>query len=175
MATTAVQQPSFNDAVLLKLAREIAMDIREIGDILATYEVDDYSWQSIKESYTFKAYLKGALEEWNSAINTKERVKMKALSMVEEALPEFYTRMHDSKEALQHKTEVFKTITKLAGLERTVGDVGTGEKLTVTINLGADQQLRVERDITPRVTVGDYPAEDDPDIEFAWTEEEGDA
>jgi hypothetical protein len=166
MAVLAVQQPSFNDSVLLKLAREIAMDIREIADILATYELDDAMWQEIQGNWTFKQYLRGAIEEWNSATNTQERVKMKALSMVEEALPEFYTRMHDKGESLQHKTEVFKTITKLAGLERTANDPGTGERLTVTINLGADQQLKIERDVTPKVT-----DEKQDSVSVTWNEE----
>lgn len=153
MTAMTWQESSFNDAILLKLAREIAMDIRPIDEILKSYEVDTYAWDVIQQNFTFKGYLRGAIEEWNSATNTQERVRLKALAMVEEALPEFYGRMHDADEALQHKTEVLKTITKLAGLERQVGELGGGEKFTVTINLGADQQVRIEKDITPQVTI----------------------
>ncbi len=153
MTAMTWQESSFNDAILLRLAREIAMDIRPIQDILGTYEIDESKWQLIQQNHTFKGYLRGAIEVWASATNTQERVRVKALAMVEESLAEFYARMHDADEALQHKTEVLKTITKLAGLETKAGEGGGGEKFTVTINLGADQQVHIEKDITPQVTI----------------------
>lgn len=153
MTAMTWQESSFNDAILLRLAREIAMDIRTTDEILKTYEIDESRWQLIQQNHTFKGYLRGAIEEWSSATNAQERVRAKALAMVEESLPEFYSRLHDADEALQHKTEVLKTITKLAGLESKPGEAGGGEKFTVTINLGADQQVRIEKDITPQVTI----------------------
>lgn len=168
MTAITTKEPSFNDAIMLKLAREIAMDMRPLDEILALYEVDNHRWQEIQTSQIFKGYLRGALEEWNSATNTQERVRMKALFMVEESLPEFYARLHDADEALQHKTEVFKTITKLAGLEKSA-DAGTGERLTVTINLGADNQLQIEKTITPQGNLID--AEQVEDAEFDWEED----
>lgn len=155
MTAITSKPPSFHDATLLKLAREIAMDIRPIEAILETHAVPQSRWDEIQELPTFRSYLRQCLEEWNSATNTQERVRLKALSMVEESLPEFYARMHDQNENLPAKTELLKTIAKFAGVGGTVDTQGTGERLTVTINLGADQQLKIERDVTPQVIEGE--------------------
>lgn len=150
--------PSFNDVILLKLAREIAMDIQPLPNILKTHDVDEAQWEMISQNTSFQRYLRAALEEWQSATNTAERVRLKSLSFVEEALPEFFARAHDPKESLAAKTEVLKTVAKFAGVGGNVEGAVSGEKLTVTINLGADNQLRIEKDVTPsgNTIEGDY-------------------
>lgn len=150
MTAITQPQPSFDDVVMLKLAREIAMDIKPLEDILSTHGIDQSQWLTITETHRFQGYLRGAIEEWQSATNTAERVRLKSLSFVEEALPEFYARAHDPKESLAAKTEVLKTVAKFAGVGGTVDGAVSGEKLTVTINLGADNQLRIEKDVTPQ-------------------------
>lgn len=147
-----IQSFTSNDHVIyLKLAREIAMDIRPIEDVLATHGIEQDQWGEIAKKPTFQALLQGEIEAWQSAKNTSERVKIKTLSMVEEALPEFYARMHDGKEPLSAKVEVLKTISKFAGIGGTVDGANLGEKLTVTINLGSDHSLKIEKDVTSKV------------------------
>jgi hypothetical protein len=141
-------EPSFNDVTLLKLAREIAMDIRPIEDVIRTHGVNDDEWELICKLPIFQDYLRGAVAEWQSATNTGDRVRLKSLAFVEEALPEFFARAHDPKETLAAKTEVLKTIAKFAGVGGTVEGAVSGEKMVVTINLGADQQFRVEKSVT---------------------------
>jgi ATP-dependent exoDNAse (exonuclease V) beta subunit len=151
MSTLPIPQKvhtAFDDAVMLKLAREIAMDIRPLGDILETHEVAAETWDSIRTSDTFQRYLRSFIEEWTSATNAGERVRVKSLSMIEESLPEFFARMHDARENLPAKTELLKTIARFAGVGVSPDfKNGGGDKMIVTINLGADQQLRIERDI----------------------------
>ena len=155
MAVTTELTSSNNDVMMLKLAREIAMDIQPIDNILTTHELTAEQWDEIQQNPRFKSYLRGAMEEWQSATNTAERVKLKSMAFVEEALPEFFARAHDPKEPLAAKTEVLKTIAKFAGVGGTVEGALSGEKMVVTINLGADNQLRIERDVTPQVIEGD--------------------
>jgi hypothetical protein len=58
--------------------------------------------------------------------------------------------MHDPKEGLAAKTEILKTVSRFAGVGGAADfKNGGGDRMVVTINLGADQQLRIERDITP--------------------------
>jgi hypothetical protein len=140
---------------MLKLAREIAMDIQSIEDILKHHQVTGSQWEEIQQNPRFNSYLRGAVEEWQSATNTAERVKLKSMAFVEEALPEFFARAHDPKEPLAAKTEVLKTIAKFAGVGGSVEGALSGEKMIVTINLGADNQLRIERDVTPQVIDGE--------------------
>lgn len=141
---------SLNDVVLRKLAREIAMDIASVEEILKTHTVTAAEWAEISVSPRFQDYLRGAAEEWNTALNTAERVKMKSLAFIEESLPELYARAHDPKEPLAAKMEVIKTVAKFAGVGIAVEGVVSGERMVVTINLGADRQVRIERDVTPQ-------------------------
>lgn len=155
MSALVESRPSFHDITLVKLAREIAMDIQPIEKILKHYEIDPNQWEEIQKAHIFQSLLRSEIEAWNSATNTQERVRLKSLSFVEEALPEFFARAHDPREALQHKTEVLKTIARFAGVGGNVEGAVSGEKLTVTINLGADQTLKIEKDVTPKVIEGD--------------------
>jgi len=150
------QHPSFNDVILLKLARDVAMDMRPIEDVLSVHQITSEEWQRISELPAFQHYLRQSLQEWNSATNTAERVKLKSLAFVEEALPEFYARAHDPKEPLNSKVEVLKTVARFAGVGGSGGDGAlVGERLSVTINLGADHQLKIEKDIGPQTIEGD--------------------
>lgn len=147
--------PGANDVTLLRLAREIAMDIHPVETILATLEISADEWLDIQQNPTFRGYLRTAIEEWQSATNTQERVRLKSLAFVEEALPEFYARAHDPSENLQHKIRVLEVVAKFAGVGGNVDTALSGEKFSVTINLGADHQVRIERDVTPQVIEGD--------------------
>jgi hypothetical protein len=155
MTAVTKQTPSFNDVTLLKLAREIAMDMRTLDDILELHNVKREEWDVISALPLFQQYLRQCIEEWHSAANTQDRVRLKSLAFVEEALPEFYARAHDPNENLNAKVEVLKTVARFAGVGGSVDGSVTGERLTVTINLGADQQLKIEKNIGPQVIEGD--------------------
>jgi hypothetical protein len=155
MTEITKKEPSFNDVTLLKLAREIAMDMRPVPDILETHDVTSAEWAAISVSPLFQDYLRQCVTEWQSATNTAERVKLKSMAFVEEALPEFFARAHDPEESLNAKVEVLKTVARFAGVGGSVDGSIAGERLSVTINLGADHQLKIEKDITPTFIEGD--------------------
>jgi hypothetical protein len=142
----------FNNTGLVKLAREIAMDMRPLDEILEIHEITTKNWEKLKENTQFQALLQSEIEAWQAAANTPERVKLKSLAFVEEALPEFYARAHDPKEPLNAKVEVLKTIAKFAGVGGNQFDDSVGgKKFSVTINLGADQSLRIEKTLPTQV------------------------
>ena len=149
------KEPSFNDVILLKLAREVSMEMRDIADILKTHDVCSEDWEVIRQLPRFQDYLRQFIEEWQSATNTAERVKLKSMAFVEEALPEFYARAHDPQESLNAKVEVLKTVARFAGVGGSVDGSIAGERLSVTINLGADKQFKIEKTINPQVIEGD--------------------
>lgn len=141
---------------MLALAREIAADLRTVNEILEIHKVTTPEWERIRTNPQFTKLLQSCIEEWNSAGNTPERIKLKSLIFIEEALPEFYSRAHDPKETLTAKTEVLKTVSRLAGVGGNAGDqVNAGERMVVTINLGADHQLKIEKEVTSKVIEGD--------------------
>lgn len=152
MSQDVVSHSSNSHVTYVKLARELAMDIRPLDDILRSHGVSSVEWDEIQASTAFQKLLTSEVEAWQSATNTAERVKVKSLAFVEEALPEFYARAHDQKEPLNSKVEVLKTVAKFAGIGGNNFDSAVaGEKLMVTINLGADHSLKIEKDVTSKV------------------------
>lgn len=152
LATTFTTNPGVD---YISLAREIARDMNPIQTILESRQIDANEWERIQANPHFQRVLSAEVEAWQSANNVGERVRLKALHFVEEALPEFFQRAHDPRETLNAKTEVLKTITRLAGIGNSMGETGAmGEKFSVTINLGADQTLKIEKTVTPQVIDG---------------------
>lgn len=154
MEVVKLEPQDVNELTLLKLSREIARDIHDIETILERYGIDAELWSHISKLPRFNALLQSEIEAWHGAGNTPERVKIKSLSFVEELLPEMYARAHDPREPLSSKVELLKTIGKFGGVGLTSFEGALGEKLSVTINLGADSQLKFEKDITPQVVEG---------------------
>lgn len=154
MEVVKLEPQDVSELTLLKLSREIARDIHDIETILNRFGISAELFADISKLPRFQSLLQSELEAWNTASNTSERVKIKSLSFVEELLPEMYARAHDPREPLSAKVELLKTIGKFGGVGVTSFEGAIGEKLSVTINLGADSQLKFEKDITPQVIEG---------------------
>jgi len=154
MEVVKLEPQDVSELTLLKLSREIARDIHPIETILERFGIDANLWETIRQLPRFISLLQSELEAWHGAGNTSERVKIKSLSLVEELLPEMYARAHDPREPLSAKVELLKTIGKFGGVGVSSFEGAIGEKLSVTINLGADSQLRFEKDVTPQVIEG---------------------
>jgi hypothetical protein len=135
------------DLTILKVAREIAMDLHPLETILKRYAISDQQWESLQNHWRFRQVLDAECAVWNSAMNTSERVKAKSLAAVEEALPEMFGRLHDRQEGLQHKVKLFEVLGRIGGVGGNQADVmGAGEKFSVTINLGSEQ-VRIEKPV----------------------------
>lgn len=154
MEVTKLEPKDISELTLLKLSREIAKDIHPIETILERFGISLELWNEITKLPRFVNFLQSEKEAWDGASNTPERVKIKSLSFIEELLPEMYERAHDPREPLSSKVELLKTIGRFGGVGASENGAAAGEKLSVTINLGADNQLTFEKDITPKVIEG---------------------
>ena len=150
--TNLVPTTKFTDVTLVKLARELAMEIHPLEDILKAHQIEPKLWETIQENPRFQSLLETEMAQWNGALNTSERVKIKAAALIEEWLPEANERVHDRHETLSAKTELAKLVRDLAGFSRSGMNVENGgERFSVTINLGADAQLKFEKQLPPKV------------------------
>jgi len=152
MAQLPVPEPSLSEGILIKLAREIAMDIQPLDNILRDNGLDQDQWDAIQNNTRFRMLLETETSAWGSALNTQERLRLKSAAALEEWLPELFTRMNDRGESLNAKVEAGKLISRWAG----VGMGGSqsiegGEKFSVTINLGADNQIKIEKEVPYKV------------------------
>lgn len=140
-----------DDVTFLKLARQIAMDLYPIEEILKQNAISNQQWEQIQANRRFVSYLESATAEWHAPKNAQERVRMKAVTVIEEWLPELAGRLYAPSESLNAKIEAGKLVAKLAGLGEKAQVAETGEKVAITINLGDDRKITLEKDITPRV------------------------
>ena len=173
MSGAAVLVEPVSPLTQLKLAREIAADMRELDQILELLVISQAQWEMLQRNSRFQEILRSSMEEWQSVTNTPERVKMKSLAFVEEALPEFYARVHDAKESLSAKNEVLKTVSRLAGVGGPVEGALTGERMIITINLGADQQLEFVKQSQPALDLeqGEYQDISNDDVTLESNEQ----
>lgn len=128
------------DRKLLVLAREIAMDILPLETILETHEITQDEFNAYKNNPMFQRALSEQVMAWNSALNTHDRVKLKAAASIEGVLEELHGRMHDRSESLMAKAKVAELVAKLAGMAQPASAQSGANGFSVTINLGNSAQ-----------------------------------
>jgi hypothetical protein len=162
MGEITTNQNADREKLLLSLAREIAMDILPLEMILTNHKIDQTTWETIHKQGRFQALLTEQIRFWNSGANTQERVKMKFLSTLEESIPEMYAMLVDPKFQDSSRVEIFKALQKGAGIGNGSGAEGAlnGEKISITINMGADNQLKVIKEL-PTQVIENEPARAD--------------
>ena len=118
------------------------MGIYETEDILRRYGVDWEEWERIAALPRFQRLLETTTVEWGSTLNTKERIKVKALAGVEDGLASLFMSAKDTRETLTSRVEAYKLARVLAGIgERDPNEIPQ-EKFTLTINIG-DESVKV--------------------------------
>jgi hypothetical protein len=138
-----------DDALLVKIAQEVAMERRDVDDIVKHYGLTSEQWDKISTDRYFISLVAQATEAWHATNNTHERTRLKAATIIEEWLPEAYQRLHDNQEALPAKTGLATLVSRLAGMGgRDATIEGTApERFVVNINLGPQKDIRLEKSI----------------------------
>lgn len=139
---------------LSRLAREIAMDILELPDILEMHKLSNEDWETISGDHRFQTMLDSMIRDWKGAENTQERVKVKAATGFESLIESFILDARDPKIPLVQRVEVGKLLVRVGELEREKGSL-TGGTINIQINAGTtgtpsvNVVANVPKDITP--------------------------
>lgn len=143
----------YDEAKLVKLARQIAMGIKELPDILYDNDLTLREFDEIRALPLFGRTLESEVKAWAGADNTHARLKLKSAAMLEEYLPELYARLNDRTEPLMAKMKAVELVSKIAGFgDRDVAPAGNpGDKVHVTINLGADTRVEYVKQLPHKV------------------------
>ena len=72
------------DTKLVPLARELAMGIYPLQDIMKRLEISQAELDRLSELPKFRHLLEQITMEWGSTLNTAERIKFKSLAGLEE-------------------------------------------------------------------------------------------
>lgn len=136
------------------------MDIYELEDILKHFNIAQDQFQTISKHPEFVRAIAEHRATWNSSLNANERVKAKSATLIEGWLEEAHMRLHDQGESLNHKVEVAKLISRLAGIGVNNAEVNSAERFSININLGASAQLKFEKTIEHQKTINPYDYEE---------------
>jgi hypothetical protein len=144
-AKALVQLPDLDWPTLSKLAREIAMDIKERAVILKEFKLTQAQYDFLEENNDFyKQALANSCREWHAPLTTQERIKVEAAAILEDSLLILGARMQNKGEGLPGVVEAAKLFAKVAGVGEREGSVSApGERFTINIDLGGDKNLTV--------------------------------
>jgi hypothetical protein len=145
-----IEADRVTDAKLASVARELAMDIDSVDDVLKAHSITPSQWDAMRRNPVFVEYLKAELAAWQSAVNVEQRVKYKASALIEMWLPIASGHLQNERDPLSGKVELAKLVAKLAGLgDRAPAD--TSEKVNITISLGGEDQVKIVKELPVKV------------------------
>ena len=121
-----------------QLAREVAMDIFPIHDIVALHRLTDDEWQRVQRNPKFNQMVADMAAEWNSAANTRERVRIKAATGLESILETYIRDITDPSIPLNQRVEAGKFLARVGELDNTqqILGGGGGSGFHITLNIG---------------------------------------
>ncbi len=131
----AKSEPEHLAVNLAALAREIAMDIFPTKTIIELHRLSDEEWAKIQANRQFQDMLASMTLEWNSAANTKERVKVKAATGLEMHLESLVMAIADDSVPLIQRVEAGKFLARLGELDGSGAAMGSG--FHITLNIGS--------------------------------------
>lgn len=117
------------------LAREIAMDILPLADILRLHQLDDEQWMQVQANPSFQRQVSSLVQEWNSATNVKERTRTKAATGLESVLEVLVSDITDPLIPLGQRVEAAKLLARLGELDG-AREQALGERFSISINIG---------------------------------------
>lgn len=152
-AKALVALPALTPSELARLARDMAMDIKERHAVLKSFNLTDAQYDYF-ETYNdfYKQAYHAACIEWHAPLSTQERIKVEAAAILEDSLVDLGARMRNKAEGLPGVVEAAKLFAKVAGVgEREAGQGAPGERFTINIDLGGDQKITVASSPPPAV------------------------
>jgi hypothetical protein len=140
--------PALSLPELGRLAREMAVDLREKAAILQDYNLSEASYELLTQNPTYARLLAAITKEWNSVLSTPDRIKFKSALAFEDGLETLATRMANPNEPLSGAVETGKLLARVGGIGEETINGQKGEKFTINISLGG-QRLSFENAVAP--------------------------
>jgi len=158
---TAMPDLPVTDAIISRIAREIARNLYPPATIRENYKLSQEEFDEILSTPFFKTRLEEECDIWNAsdATSITKRIAAKAATLVEECLIEVYSLVHDKTQPMAAKIEALKWASRMAGIEQNPNVKAGGEldnRVKITINIGNDRvSFDKERALPPKVIEGD--------------------
>jgi hypothetical protein len=134
------------------LAREIAQDIFSVEQVVALHRLSDEEWTQIQRHPRFVSMLHSMQVEWNSAANTRERVRIKAQTGLESQLEIFVNEINNGNIPLSQRVDAGRFLARLGELDGQLSQ-NNAPSSGITINIvtsNKNQPLTIEAKSNPR-------------------------
>jgi hypothetical protein len=136
------------------LAREIAMDIFPVEQVVALHQLEDDEWRRIQQHPRFISMLSSMQAEWSSASNTRERVRIKAQTGLESMLEIYIRDINDPNIPLAQRVEAGKFLARLGELDQARNPGLEGGGVTINIVTSKDHNpITIEAKPTPKLAL----------------------
>ena len=129
-----------DETALAKLAREMAMNIRNYRDIFADYGIDENDYAKIERNEYYRKVKEHFTLEWNSSGSTADRISHQSLAGYEQLMPILIRRAMREDTPLPAAIETGKLLQKTAGIGEKGLDKANLERFVITINMGDDRE-----------------------------------
>jgi hypothetical protein len=131
-----------------RLAWELVAGIAPLPDILRRWTM---TFDGLKEKLRdplFRSMVNETRKIWKSELNTKERIRIKAQLLVEDSLLEIFQIVADKEVSPQARVDAFKNLANIGDLNEKEKNPQAAERVTININLGGDEPLKIVGDKT---------------------------
>ena len=124
-----------------RLAVELALQITPVPDLLKRYEITAAQLKSKLKDPLFRAQIKQAKAVWQSDLNIKERIRMKAGFLVEDSLLAMFGMVHNEGVQPAVRNDAFKSLARVAAVDAPETKGAGTEGLRVVINFPQSPSL----------------------------------
>lgn len=140
------------DKTVRDFAYQVATEVDTFDAICKAFGLTIKQGHALTRHPKYESYLHQARTEWAAVHNTAQRAELKAARATEEAIPAMYAFIHDPAAPGSAKVEAFKALGRIGKVgERATKEGASGETLKITINLGEDRKLEIEKPLPMKV------------------------
>jgi hypothetical protein len=137
---------NFDEFAMAKLAREMAMNIRNYQVIFDDFGISEEDFYEISKNEFFKRAKEQFAIEWNSALSAADRARLISAAYAEELLPVMGQAVLDENKPLSDRTDVYKIICKNGGLGEPKLGPGANERFVISIRIN-DQVQKFDKSV----------------------------
>lgn len=135
LAATATDGITSHDA---RLIWDLVSNIKPGAEVLASYGLTAADLRAKSQNALWAGAFREAKRVWNSDMNAKTRIQLKAQFLLEDSLPTLFRIITTEGTSINSKLEAIEQLTKISTVTNVPKENATMEKHNITINIGGD-------------------------------------
>lgn len=165
--STALQRLTGNGTAFserdARLALELVSGLSSVKDVLDRYGMTELELRQKLATPGFQALLKETRQAWQSDLNARERVKLKAALLVEDSLMSVFRVANDKDVGVTARLDAFKSLAKIASVDEADKQAGGGAgRFVLNINVpGVNAPVTIDGVASKAVDADDGFGEDE--------------